>query len=749
MKKLFNKYFYNFESSIKTIILVMIPFATFFSVLSDRTPFNYFNFAVYGAISILIIFYVAKYKTFKFDIFVILILVFNCLIFISQIINKRISEFPRTIILLSLFSIVVYQFFINLDNKNVVFQMILLGGLIFAVYFLADPDTLKAIKNLDFTNRIGNKFSDLNDLSKYLSIFALISLVSIKGVKLLWKIVYTFIAILFIAIILLTGSISNILCLTICMLVLLIINTKRQNRWITVLAILLIFLLIYIILQIPAMAYFKKRIEEIFSALARTDGKKDGSAVDRYALFTEGLRLFLTRPLFGFGYDQVAYYTHGFGQFSHNNFVELGASFGVLGLLAYETLLLMPLIKMIKHRKMNQNLLMLTIYLFIFQIFLVIFRKKIEFILMPLFFSISCFGYYSYYEVGIKDRKLFARYVKSIKEFDEKVLEEDRKIRVLNLYSVDDFSSSYSKELESLLSVKVEIRSIGVKYGTSNYDDLSDNLFVINKKLFKYRKLSFEIDKFKPDIVYVDSKLLNFGFASCIGFAKKVVCYLRNDFDYKELYKRKRIQYVAFNMEAKKRFETSTKKNKYNVSLIANEALNKGESSQKYASCFMGGRHLYSRYKDAVAIYKKAHEANTNLRFSMYCDSYAYSRLDEYFKNNKIDFIDLFNEQYDVLNIVEESDSVLLLSDSKIDCASIEFLREYKKPIVYYSSEEKETVFGNDKTILKKNDIKGVIDSIVEISNIDRNKKKERETNKKELYDKFKQYQYMCLFMVK
>lgn len=702
---------------------------------------------VYGVLSILIIFYVARYRTFKFDIFTALIIIFNLIIFVSQLLNKRVSEFPRTIILLSLFSIVVYQFFVNIENKNAVFKAILIGGVIFALYFIYTYR--KEIIHFDFSDRIGDKFSDQNDLSKYLSVFGLISLISILSAKKWMKVLYAFSGAMFVGIILLTGSISNILCFIICSLILLIVNTKRQNRWITILIIVSIILLLIIIVQLPGMEYFKKRIEEIFNALSKTDGKKDGSAADRAALFSEGLRLFLTRPLFGFGYDQVQHFTHGVGLFSHNNFIELGASFGVLGLLAYETLLLMPLIKMFKHKRINQNLLILVIYLFIFQFFLVIFRKKIEFILMPLFFSISCFGYYSYYEVGIKDRKLFARYVKSTKEFEEKVIEEDRKIRVLNLYSADDFSSHYSKELESLLSEKIEIRSIGVKYNSSSDGDTSDNAFIMNKKIFKYRKLSFEIDKFKPNVVYVDSKLLNFGFASCIGFTKKIVCYLRNDFDYEELYKRNRIQYVAFNMETKKRFETSTKKNKYNVSLIANEGLTKGESSQKYASCFMGGRHLYSRYKDAVSIYKKAHEANIELRFSMYCDPYAYSRLDEYFKNNKIDYIDLFNEQYDVLNIVKESDSVLLLSDSKIDCASIEFLKEYKKPIVYYSSEEKETAFDNDKTILKKNDIKGVIDSIVKISSIDHNKKNGRSTSKKEISNKFKQYQYLCLFMIK
>lgn len=701
---------------------------------------------VYGVLSILIIFYVARYKTFKFDIFTVLIIVFNLIIFVSQLLNKRVSEFPRTIILLSLFSIVVYQFFINVENKNAVFKAILIGGVIFALYFIYTYR--KEIIHFDFSDRIGDKFSDQNDLSKYLSVFGLISLIAFVSAKKWMKVLYAFSAAMFVGIILLTGSISNILCFIICGLILLIVNTKRQNRWITILIIVSIILLLIIIVQLPGMEYFKKRIEEIFNALSKTDGKKDGSAADRAALFSEGLRLFLTRPLFGFGYDQVQHFTHGVGLFSHNNFIELGASFGVLGLLAYETLLLMPLIKMFKHKRINQNLLILVIYLFVFQFFLVIFRKKIEFILMPLFFSISCFGYYSYVEVGLKNKRVFARYVKSTKEFEEKVIEEDRKIRVLNLYSVDEFSSGYSKELESLLFEQVNLRSIGVKYDLTDCDNASDDLFIINKKIFKYRKLSFEIDKYKPDVVYVDSNLLNFGFASCIGFSKKVVCYIRNDFDYEKLYKRKSIQYVAFNLDTEKRFKASNKKNKYHVNSILDTAIKNDVAPQKYSSCFVGGKHLYSHYKDAVAIFEKAHEINAELRFSIYCDPYAFSCLDEYFKKNNVDYIDLISEHSDVLNIVKNSNSVLLLNDSKIDYASLEFLKECNKFLICYSTKENELAFNNSEPILIKHDIKEVSDLIVEISSAD--KKAEISTNYNEqIVKKFIKYQYMCLFMLK
>lgn len=742
MKRLFKTYFSNIEVSLKSIIFLIIPFATFFSVMSDRTPYNYINILVYAVLSLLILFYVFRYKTFKFDIFTILIITFNLIVFISQLLNKRISEFPRTIILLSLFSIVVYQFFINIENKNAVFKAILIGGIIFALYFIYTYRN--EIIHFSFSDRIGDKFSDQNDLSKYLSIFGLVSLISIISAKKWMKLLYALAGIVFVGIILLTGSISNILCFIICGLILLIVKTKRQNRLNTIIIIALVILLLVIIVQLPGMEYFKKRIEEIFNALSKADGKKDGSAADRAALFSEALRLFLTRPLFGFGYDQVQHFTHGVGLFSHNNFTELGASFGVLGLLTYEVLLLMPLVKMLKHKKLNLNLLMITIYLFIFQIFLVIFRKKIEFVLMPLFFSISCFGYYSYVEVGIKNKKVFVKYVKSTKEFDEKVLEADRKIRVLNLYSFDDFANSYSEELKSLLSEQIDLRSVGVKFDERNTCNSSNDIFVVDKKVFKYRKLSFDIDRFKPDVVYVDSKLLNFRFVSCIGFTKKIVCYLRNDFDYDKLYKRKSIQYVAIDLETKKRFEVSDKKKKYRISLIAPFIQESDKASKDYSSCFIGGRHLYSRYKDAVVIYNKAHEINNGLKFAMYCDSYAYSRLDEYFKKNNIDYIDLICEQSDVLSIVNNSSSILLLSNSKIDCASIEFLKEYKKTIISYTVNKEESSFECDELIIKKYDIQEVASLISKMSKADNTS-----INQVTVFNLFKQYQYISVFMIK
>ena len=746
MKKLFKRYFGSFELTLKTIVFLLIPIATFFSIMSDRTPYNYFNFGVYGLLSGAIVFYVARYKSFKFDIFTVLVLTFNVVILTSQIINKRLFEYPRTIILLSVFSIIIYQFFINVDKKDFVFKLILIGGLVFAFYFVFSYR--KELLSFNFADRLGEKFSDQNDLSKYLSLFGLISIVFSIKAKRFWKIPYILSTVIFVATILATGSISNILCFIICCLVLLVLNTKRQNRLITLAIIIASVLIIYAIVQLPSMSYFKKRIEEIFNALSKTEGKQDGSAAERSVLFTESLRLFLTRPLFGYGYDQVQYYTHGFGQFSHNNFTELGASFGVFGLITYEFLLLMPLVKMIKNKKLDQNLLILTIYLFIFQIFLVIFRKKIEFVLMPLFFSISCFGYYSYVEVGFKNKHPYCTFVRSTKEIDEKTIENNKKIKVLCLFNASESSIVH---LTDFYKKMVEVCDVNVLLVKTNKDDaFSANgqfeVFDVTSSILGYRKLSLKIDEYKPDVVYADSGLLNLRILNCIGFTRKVICYLQERFDENKILKSKNIDYVTHSMDDKERFESVLKKkNKYHVTIIEREYIDNPSNNTNYLCSFIGAKYLRTKYKEAVQLFTDAHNINNNLKFSIVCDLRSYNQLNEYFKNNKIDYIDLIFEQYSIKNILISSKSVVLLSSSKADSVAIDLYKIcgdyiiYKKPEISSIDEnEVDAIYGDG-------DSEYIVNKILNLQTIE---KKENNVDDSEFSVKHYQYQYINLFML-
>lgn len=388
LKNVKDRLIYNFtpfERVLKTFIFTLIPFMTFFLIMSDRRPYNYFAFALYGVESVLILIYIIKYHTFVFNTFSILLLAFLGSVLISQLLNFSLMNYPRTLLLLSLFSFIFYQFLITLpcEEKIFVFKLIVLGGLLFCLYFFIYY--FKELIHLNFGDRLGRDFSDQNDLAKNLSIFAIISEVLVFKVSLKKKAIYILLVLLFFFVILVTGSISNLLVFSVVSIFLIIYLAKGKAKLWVVLGIVLAAAIAFGLLQLPFMSYFNTRITNMINSMFSKGDSVDNSFVDRFNLALYGLRLFISKPIFGYGYDQVQYFTWGKNAFSHNNFVELLASFGIVGFVFFEALLIYPIIKGV--RKNNEIAFFSLLYIFVFQFFLIVFRKKIEYFIIPLAFS--------------------------------------------------------------------------------------------------------------------------------------------------------------------------------------------------------------------------------------------------------------------------------------------------------------------------------------------------------------------------
>lgn len=734
MKNFLLSRFKSLENSLVTIIYLLIPIATLFSIMSDRNPYNYINIGVYGIISVAVIFYVLKYKSFKFDFFTILILLFNLLIFISQIVNLRVLEYPRTILLLSIFSIVIYQFFINVQKKDIVFKLLLVGGLLFAVYFVFSYR--HEIIHLNFSDRLGAKFSDQNDLSKYLSLFTLISLVltfETKGVK---KIMYIVSGVIFFGIILLAGSISNLLCLLISILVFIILKVKRQNRLFAILLILALGLIFYLVLQLPKFSYFKTRIDQIFNVFSNGEGKKDGSALERWELMNEGFRLFFTKPLFGFGYDQVQYFTEGITNFSHNNFVELCASFGIFALIVYEAILLSPLIHLIKEKRTNVMIVMLTFYLFIFQVFLVIFRKKIEFILFPLFFSIAYIDVKSYLEVKITNKK------PSIKLFfganrNKKV--ETKVPHVLCLCHKND--ETYIDQLKETLRKQCRISTVhleknGSENKTVNYIDGVE-------KLFWHRSLSLKIDEIKPDVVYVNAQFLSFRLIFDIGLKRKIVAFVNDDIDLANIYLSNRISYLTFSKEKYKSLQELNKKGKLDI-LYLNKDKAVVITRKTYICSYV---NLITTRRDLNIVlhyFKIIHDISNDSRFAIMCSSFIVGELNKLLEKQHIDYIDAFEQDANINEICKKTETLIVAPYQKANNILETICSLLKKPVIYsFIPEKSRSNYVMSFYALK--DDKQIAQEVVGVSEQNKNKKPVK-IYEDDLLKLIEQYQYMCLF---
>ncbi|MGI6714000.1 MAG: O-antigen ligase family protein [Bacilli bacterium] len=390
VKKLKNKIIEKFSSpknALKSMIFILIPLMIFFSILSDRIPYNYFAFLLYGIASILILVYSLIYHRLIFDVLMQFFVLFLSAILISQLLNFKLLEFPRTIFLLSAFAVIFYQFIVTLDakEKQMIFQLMIFGGGIFIVYFVIYY--FRDLINLDFSVRLGRDFSDQNDLAKNLALFGIIAEVLAYKAKGKKRIFYFVVSGIFFFFILVTGSVSNLLVFTIISIIIIRKYLGEEKRLWFIVGLVATVALIVVIFQLPFMNYFKTRISNMFNLLFANNYSVDFSFIERIRLLYYGLKLFISKPIFGYGYDQVQYYTLGKNAFSHNNFVELLASFGLFGFLIFEAIMLYPLIKNWKKENKEQIIFTLS-YLFVFQFFLITYRKKIEYFLIPLAFSL-------------------------------------------------------------------------------------------------------------------------------------------------------------------------------------------------------------------------------------------------------------------------------------------------------------------------------------------------------------------------
>lgn len=411
------------STSLQKFLYLFIFISFFLYVLSipafsNRYPFNYASIILCGLMCVGIIIYIVKYSRFRIDIFVCLLLLFNISTLITHLVNFNLSDIPKTMILMCIVSILLYQFQMAIEKKNIVLHCLWLAGIVFAlIYIFHYKSEIFDFKNL-LTKRLGGFFDNENEISKELGMFSSISLLLLLSTKNIWKIIiYIFSILLFFVLILSTGSISNLLT-TLVVMFLVIIFSQRTAKSRIVAAAIGIFLVaaVVLLIQLPALKYFKTRIENIWDTLTKTGDGFDGSSSSRFDAAITAFKIGANRLIFGFGYMSATSFTSSSIQ-AHNNFAELLIDFGIVGLLIYEAILVIPLL-FANNAKDKTKVFGLALQMFIFQLFLTTYYKKIEYVL---------FAYiYSAYQVESKAFRFIPEKVNDY--FDIKLPEKGKRI---------------------------------------------------------------------------------------------------------------------------------------------------------------------------------------------------------------------------------------------------------------------------------------------------------------------------------
>lgn len=231
--------------------------------------------------------------------------------------------------------------FCVLDNRkkiNIVLNIYLASSL-FLFFFLL----FNGVFNNLLINRLGNSIGlNANEIGVSMAVCALISLykiISSKGI--IKKTIYSVFVAGSIFVVLISGSRTSILIVVLSLIILLLIKGGLKNTIWSFLIIAFLCLILYRLLVGIESLYeiIGYRVESLTRTLLYGDDTLDGSIVLRNYLKTQALNCFVQNPILGAGVNGFHTYLRGVGSeyitYSHCNYTELLANFGLIGLLLF------------------------------------------------------------------------------------------------------------------------------------------------------------------------------------------------------------------------------------------------------------------------------------------------------------------------------------------------------------------------------------------------------------------------------
>ena len=491
-----------FKMTFVFLFLVCVFSLTFEKVF----PLNYVNIVFFAFFCLFAVACGILYKfKFRVDIYVIVL----CSLFILMLTSyayNGFKQFPRTPLLMILYSLFIYYWIQNRKEKIDIylFSFVIATWIFIAAFAFVERSHLI---HLDFSYRVGGFFGNVNDVARHF-VFALILNVffACRTKNNILRIISILSSLAILYFTLLTGSISNLLLSIILLVFVSIYITPKKFKLVVLFSeILVVGLIFLLVFTVPSLEPFKKRITGISLSLFNVNignDKMDGSAAQRLNVAIYGLRLFLESPLFGSGYNSVFtnYYV-----MAHNNIVEIAADYGFLALFAEQVKILYPLFVIKKVNKEKRLLvLMLCIYLFGIQFFLVSFNSKIESFLIPVVYLLieNCLDYKDF---------------KSLLDKEEKVGTSKEKIKLCEIIPrltplggaekmVVDMCINIAKNRPDVDLLFVILYDEDDNYLMHSLKEAGVNTVTLGKKKgidFKAAKrLSEVVNEFEPDIIH-------------------------------------------------------------------------------------------------------------------------------------------------------------------------------------------------------------------------------------------------------
>ena len=364
---------YLFDNSTSLVFITNISFALFCASIILKKIMYKENFI---------------YNSFLIEFYLILII-----LGISFINAPDINRFINGILVIT--KIFIMCFFIvnyinnDIDNIRKMIKYIAISGLILSLYFFIL--SYKEILTTDFSQghtRFGREIGNENVIGLLCSISISIYIYSFMRSK---KIINLIPIISMLSMILLTGSRKNILLLIISATILLYLENKKSLKGLLKIGIfsaILIIIVLYLIFNVEVFYnVIGVRIEQFIEVLL-FGGELSKSDELRSYMMKFGIQQFFNKPILGYGIDGYAVLLNndiGIKLYSHNNFVELLVTGGIIGFIVYYGVYLKLLASLLKNKlNYSKPLFSILFGIFIISYTQVILKIKIFYILLSI-----------------------------------------------------------------------------------------------------------------------------------------------------------------------------------------------------------------------------------------------------------------------------------------------------------------------------------------------------------------------------
>ena len=241
-------------------------------------------------------------------------------------------ERMTTVLLLFVFSSLLYDYLAFEGKEKRYLHMICWGGAIYAIYIFLSYGFGNYLELMVSGNRLGDMFStfNTNGIGRITAVAAIMNLYVYIDEK-RWPYLISFLVC--VTAMLGTGSRTALGGFAIGLVAMFLLK-KTRKRFVYFLGGALAIVIALFVIQLPAFEFITSRIDQMIFGLSGNNANADNSTLERMELNAVALEQFLQTPITGIGIGASGVLTRrvmGISSYIHNNYLELLCCGGVIG----------------------------------------------------------------------------------------------------------------------------------------------------------------------------------------------------------------------------------------------------------------------------------------------------------------------------------------------------------------------------------------------------------------------------------